>query len=80
MEEKEALIKAELSKIFDELGIITTKSGEFESMDSLNFISLIVGIEQTFGIEIPDQYLNYDILNNVDGFLNVISFLLKEER
>ena len=55
-------IKNKLYELLDEIGAIETdEEGNrtlLGSMDSIQFISLIVEIEECFNIEIPDEYLD----------------------
>lgn len=43
--------------------------------DSLTFITLIVELENTFYIEIPDNYLNYESLQTVDDVVQLVNML-----
>lgn len=55
-------IKDKIREIFSELGYDIEKDN-MEYMDSIKFIQLIISIEENFMIEIPEQYLNYTIMN-----------------
>lgn len=46
--------------------------------DSLTFITMIVELEKVFGVEIPDEYLNYDSLQTLDDIVVLIEKLKKE--
>lgn len=37
-----------------------------KDINSILFIDLIVSIEKTFNIEIPDDYMEFDLLNSVE--------------
>ena len=47
-------------------------------IDSLQFISFIVEIENKFGIEIPDELLNIENLKSLNGFSQLIENILGE--
>ena len=42
-------------------------------MDSITFIRIVVAVEETFGIEVPDEYLLMTEMNTVDKIINVIT-------
>ena len=48
-------------------------------MDSITFIRIVVAMEETFGIEVPDEYLLMTEMNTVDKFTNVITKTLVYE-
>jgi len=45
-------------------------------LDSMNFLSLVVCVEETFGITVPDEKLEYEYFNNVDHICTVIEEVL----
>lgn len=47
----------------------------FENLgyDSISIISLIVDIEDEYGIEIDDNYLNINYLNSIENIKKIIS-------
>lgn len=45
-------------------------------VDSISFISFIVEIEKEFDIEIPDGYLYVEILQSLNGFINLVEQLV----
>lgn len=47
--------------------------------DSLLLIAMVVEIESTFGIEIPDSALAYDTLRSYKSLCDVILYLCKGE-
>lgn len=49
-------------------------------MDSITFIRIVVAVEETFGIEVPDEYLLMTEMNTVDKIINVITETLAYER
>lgn len=40
--------------------------------DSTQFISFIVGVENRFDIEMPDEYLSYDSISSLHSFAEII--------
>ena len=64
-------------EILNEEGIYIEYKGEDLDLreyiiDSLQYISFIVDIENLFGIEIPDEYLIYDSIASLHSFSNVV--------
>lgn len=49
-------------------------------LDSLTFISFLVDIEERLNIVIPDDYLDYNILQSLTGFINLISQLVEDSQ
>lgn len=48
-------------------------------MDSLAFIRIIVGIEDEFEIEFPDDYLLISNMNTLNKFSDTVMLLLNEK-
>ena len=42
------------------------------NIDSILFISIVVDIESEFNIVIPDEYLNYESMTNIESIMNVV--------
>lgn len=40
--------------------------------DSFSFINFIVGIEERFNVELPDELLSYETIQSLNGFLQLI--------
>lgn len=51
-------------------------SGDKLSADSIQYISLVSAVEEEFNILLPDEFLNYSLIQNVDVFLDAIYELL----
>ncbi|EGT0690057.1 acyl carrier protein (plasmid) [Clostridium perfringens] len=78
MNKKEILV--EVQNIFKKLGVdyeefsVLTNNPE---LDSLMLMSIIVELEVTFDIEIPEEYLNEDFFlsldNIVDNIFNIMN-------
>ncbi len=45
--------------------------------DSLMFMQFIIAIEEEIGIELTDDFLNYDILNSAMGFAEKLDFYME---
>ena len=45
-------------------------------VDSLEFVTLIVEIENTFLIELPDEFLDFDILASLRGMISAVEALV----
>jgi len=46
-------------------------------MDSITFIKIVVAIEETFEIEVPDEKLLITEMNTASKIIEVVSFALK---
>ena len=42
--------------------------------DSIGFITFIIAVEEEFGTELPDDFLNYELLNSAYGFIEKLDF------
>lgn len=49
-------------------------------VDSIMFIRIIIGLEDHFNIEIPDEYLLLTELNTVSKIVNLISVLIGQKQ
>ena len=49
-------------------------------LDSLTFISFLVDVEERLNITIPDEYLDYNIMQSLKGFANLVSQLVRDSR
>jgi len=73
-------IEKSLWDIFDNLSLIgRNDNGEViiysDSIDSVQLISIIVDIEETFQIEIPEEYMLPEFLSSFEHVLSVVSDL-----
>ncbi|TAH75125.1 MAG: hypothetical protein EWM47_00165 [Anaerolineaceae bacterium] len=46
-------------------------------MDSIKFITIVINLEQVFGIEIPDEYLLVTELGSINKMKSVVSYALE---
>ena len=58
------------------VSIIPELDDEKILLDSIEFISVIVGLEEEFNIAIPKEFLTFEALQTIEQFLNMISFLV----
>lgn len=49
-------------------------------MDSVEFVSLIVEIEHEFVINLPDEFIEFDVLASLNGMISTIEALLCDKR
>lgn len=67
-------IKKKLIDIMEDLNIEVQDDGTF-SAESFQVIQLIVELEEKFGIQFPIESLQFDKLNSVDFFYDIITDL-----
>ena len=72
-------IHEELIVILDELGIVIGENGELIDVDSITFITMIIRIEESFGISFPDDLLNGSVTNNICNLEAIITNVLSSE-
>lgn len=51
-----------------------------DQVDSLIYISVLVGIEKLYKIELPDELIERNILYDIDSFVAIIDTKRKEEK
>lgn len=68
-------IKDTVEKILAENGIEIDDEGTLLNVDSLGFISTIVGIEQEFDIEFPDEFLEIGKFDKVEDLVRVVTYV-----
>lgn len=73
-------ISERVIKCIEENGIIVLENGNFDNMESYNFISTIISIESEFDIEIPDEYLLMSTFCNLDNVVLIIEDILKDKK
>lgn len=64
-------------RVLDELGIECSRcEGDINLqeyiIDSFGFINFIVCVEEIFNIEIPDEYLSFETIQSMNGFIELI--------
>jgi phosphopantetheine attachment domain protein len=68
-----------LNDVLDELGVVVGDDGQFSDLDSIAFITMIIRVEETFDIVIPDDFLNLSSISTVQNFEIIIRNLLAKE-
>lgn len=64
-------------KCIEENGIIVLEDGNFDNMDSINFISAIISLESEFDIEFPDEYLLMSTFCDLHNAVLIVGDMLK---
>lgn len=65
-----------LIKILEEMGFIIFEKNDDDFdigdyiTDSIRFIQFIINIEQLIGLELPDDFLQFDVLASANGLAN----------
>ena len=69
-----------LKNIFEQKGIFIPDNefGEELLLDSLQFISIIIAIEEFFCIEISDEYFSKNLLNSFNDYIKIVDNLLSQ--
>jgi len=75
-------IETELLRIFEGVGIYLTEDDYDDKipMDSLQFVNILVQIEDTFSVTIEDEYYYSDNLSTFNSMYNLISKYLEEKK
>lgn len=68
--------KKKLEKIYNEYGFDFSDPKEILELDSVDFISFVIDIEEEFEINFPDEFLNKEFFINTQLVLNLIEDLL----
>lgn len=78
MQKEEVMNK--ILKVFDSCGI-EWKNDEIniDSIDSFNYISTLVELENEFNIDFPEQFLVDNIFSSLEGLTNIIFDLINEK-
>lgn len=71
-----------ICSILDDMGFVIFESGDFDIsdyiVDSIQFISFIVNIEEKLQINLPDDFLSFDVLKSAKGLANKLSCLISK--
>lgn len=67
-------IREELLDIFAQVGIFIDEYeyDEILQIDSIQFVNVILEIEETFTITVDEEYMLYERLNSLSAFENMI--------
>ena len=66
-------------KILEENGIEVDDKANLLNIDSMGFISAIVGIEQEFEIEFPDEFLEFGKFDTIKDFVRVVTYIIDKK-
>lgn len=66
-------IKTEIERIFEENGINITDPDSLENIDSIQYVTIIVEIEQFFNITLPDYFLVDNALADFQKLINIVT-------
>ncbi|WP_124100601.1 hypothetical protein [Ruminococcus sp. Marseille-P6503] len=65
-------MKEKIVELLSQIGIATSNNGNIVNLDSINFIRLIVSLEQEFLITIEDEYFRIDYFLNIDSIVFIV--------
>lgn len=77
--------KQAIKNIMEEMGVDVSDIGNDDVdlseyiVDSLLFINFIVEIENTFNVDLPDEYLDVDVLKSFNALCILVEGLIKEK-
>ena len=77
--------KQEIKNIMEEIGLDVSDIGNDDIdlseyiVDSLMFINFVVELENKFNVDLPDEYLDVDVLKSFNALSTLIEELLKEK-
>lgn len=66
-------IKTEIERIFEENGINISDPDSLENIDSIQYVTIIVEIEQIFNITLPDYFLVNNALADFQKLINIVT-------
>lgn len=76
MELMKESLKQRVSSVFEINGLDINDLQSIEQMDSLEYISTLVGLEREFEIEFPDAMLIRNMFVDMEDFYELLDFLL----
>lgn len=69
-------IRGDIIEIFEENGIDAKNIDSFNDIESIQYISIIVEIEQKFDISLPDYLLALDDILDFDQFVDIVNEII----
>ena len=77
-------VREVILECLDELGIMIDDDGsDFDLqeyiVDSLQFITLVVSIEQKFDVEMPENMLLYEKMKSFNGYCEAVNELVQSQ-
>ena len=77
-------IRDKIYELLDEVGAVEIDGDGnkvlISDMDSIQLISLVVEIEECFGVEIPDEYLVTEFFESVEHVIDIVQQLMNEQK
>lgn len=65
-------IQEEIRKCIEESGVDIMDNGLLGDFDSITFIEMVLSIEDKFGFELPDRYLNAEYFSSLDLICQIV--------
>lgn len=78
MEDKS--VKEKVLKCLEENGIDISEDGNLLNVESINFISAIVSLEEEFNIVFPDEYLGFTNITTLDSIMSIVEILKRDKK
>lgn len=72
------MLLEKIEMILEENGVETNQDGELVEISSLDYISILVAIEEEFNIIIDDKYLDSGLITNKLGLVDILEDIMKE--
>ena len=73
-------IVSNIESLLEEIGIGCNEGMILsDELDSLKFITLVVELEEHFGIEIPDEYLNILAFDSLENIADIVINLMEDK-
>lgn len=69
-------MKQIVSQTFEESGIDVNDQAAIDSIDSLEYITILVSLEEKFNIEFTDAMLTRNMFENMNDFYMLLGWLL----
>ena len=68
-----------LKSIFNDYGVDIDDQDYLYSIDSVQYMAILVEIENQFGISFPDEFLSEDIFTDIESVVKLIQYLQIED-
>lgn len=68
-----------IEMILEKAGVLVCENGDFSQISSLDYISILVEVEEEFGIKFEDIYLDSGLILNKYGLLSVVENIINVE-
>lgn len=67
-----------IADILEENGVNIDDTNSLVEMDSLQYVSVLVAIEEKLNVELPEAVLSTNIFSELDHVIDIIGFVLGE--